>query len=69
MGNQLTTEKVNAVNLLEPIPYNPPEDLPAQEIEVVDEETVEEPEEPEVDENPSPDSNVEPDEDGQTSLF
>ena len=69
LGNQLTTEKVNAVNLLEPIPYNPPEDLPAQEIEVVDEETVEEPEEPEVDENPSPDSNVEPDEDGQTSLF
>lgn len=69
LGNQLTTEKVNAVNLLEPIPYNPPEDLPAQEIEVFDEETVEEPEEPEVDENPSPDSNVEPDEDGQTSLF
>ncbi len=69
LGNQLTTEKVNAVNLLEPIPYNPPEDLPAQEIEVVDEETVEELEEPEVDENPSPDSNVEPDEDGQTSLF
>ena len=69
LGNQLTTEKVNAVNLLEPIPYNPPEDLPAQEIEVVDEETVEEPEEPEVDGNPSPDSNVEPDEDGQTSLF
>ena len=69
LGNQLTTEKVNAVNLLEPIPYNPPEDLPAQEIEVVDEETVEEPEEPEVDGNSSPDSNVEPDEDGQTSLF
>lgn len=64
-GNQLTAEKVNAVNLLDPIPYNPPEEMPAQEIEVVDEETVDEHEESENNGDP----NAEPDEDGQTSLF
>jgi len=37
LGNQLTKEKVNQINLLEPIPYEPPEEIPANEIEVVDE--------------------------------
>ena len=37
-GNQLTTEKVKQINLLEPLPYEAPEALPASEIEVVDEE-------------------------------
>ena len=39
-GNQLTTYKVNQVNALEPIPYEPPETQPAIEIDVVDEEEV-----------------------------
>jgi len=37
LGNQLTKEKVNQINLLEPIPYEPPEEVPANDIEVVDE--------------------------------
>ena len=68
LGNQLTTDKVNAINLLEPLTYEPPEEAPAEEIEVVDEETVESLEndqEPEIDDA----NDVEPDEDGQTSLF
>ncbi len=40
MGNQLTTEKVNQIDLIEPIPFEPEEDKPADEIEVVDEEGV-----------------------------
>lgn len=41
LGNQLTKEKINQVNLLEPLPYEAPEETPAVEIEVVDETTVE----------------------------
>ena len=37
LGNQLTKEKINQVNLLDPLPYEAPEDKPAEEIEVVDE--------------------------------
>jgi topoisomerase-4 subunit A len=37
IGNQLTKDKVNQVNLLDPLPYDAPEELPAEEIEVVDE--------------------------------
>ena len=40
LGNQLTKEKVNQINLLDPLPYEAPEELPAEEIEVVDEENV-----------------------------
>ena len=40
LGNQLTKEKINQVSLLEPIPYEAPEETPADEIEVVDEQTV-----------------------------
>jgi topoisomerase-4 subunit A len=36
LGNQLTTEKVNQINLLEPLPYEAPVEIPADEIEVVD---------------------------------
>ena len=39
-GNQLTTYKINQVNALEPIPYEPPETQPAIEIDVVGEEEV-----------------------------
>ncbi|MCK8480662.1 DNA gyrase/topoisomerase IV subunit A [Psychroserpens algicola] len=37
LGNQLTKEKINQVNLLDPLPYEAPEELPAEDIEVVDE--------------------------------
>ena len=41
LGNQLTKDKVNQVNLLEPLPYEAPEEVHADELEVVDEETIE----------------------------
>ncbi|MFD1613662.1 DNA gyrase/topoisomerase IV subunit A [Gelatiniphilus marinus] len=37
LGNQLTKEKVNQINVLDPIPFEAPEETPADEIEVVDE--------------------------------
>ncbi|NRD23500.1 DNA gyrase/topoisomerase IV subunit A [Winogradskyella litoriviva] len=40
LGNQLTKDKVNQINLLEPLPYNAPEEVHADELEVVDEETI-----------------------------
>lgn len=43
LGNQLTKEKVNQINLLDSIPYEAPEETPAIELEVFDEETLETP--------------------------
>jgi topoisomerase-4 subunit A len=40
MGNQLTTEKVNEINLLDPLPFDPPEEVHADELDVVGEEDV-----------------------------
>ena len=40
LGNQLTKEKINQVNLLDPLPYEPPKEAPADEIDVVDVETI-----------------------------
>ncbi|MGM5471225.1 DNA gyrase/topoisomerase IV subunit A [Flavobacteriaceae bacterium LMO-SS05] len=37
LGNQLTKEKVNQINVLDPLPHDEPDDIPANEIEVVDE--------------------------------
>ncbi len=48
LGNQLTKEKVNQINLLDPLPYEAPKEIHADELEVVDEETVT----PEVNEKP-----------------
>jgi topoisomerase IV subunit A len=67
LGNQLTKDKINQINLLEPLPYNPPEEVPADEIEVVDEQVVKE-------ENSKPSTNGEAphfdiDEEGQITLF
>lgn len=42
-GNQLTKEKVKQINLLEPLPFEEPEEIPAEEMEVVDEVSVVEP--------------------------
>ena len=36
-GNQLTKDKVNQISLLDPLPYEAPEEIPAEDIEVVDE--------------------------------
>ncbi len=40
LGNQLTTDKIKQINLIDPIPFEP-EIIPIEEIEVKDEETVE----------------------------
>ncbi|WP_109852968.1 DNA gyrase/topoisomerase IV subunit A [Aquimarina sp. AU58] len=40
LGNQLTTHKVKQINLLDPLPYEEQESLPAEEIEVIEEENV-----------------------------
>ncbi|MEP3838411.1 MAG: DNA gyrase/topoisomerase IV subunit A [Algibacter sp.] len=39
-GNQLTKDKVNQINLLEPLPYEAAKDIPADDLEVVDEQDV-----------------------------
>ncbi|GAA4970979.1 DNA gyrase/topoisomerase IV subunit A [Algibacter aquimarinus] len=38
LGNQLTKDKVNQINLLEPLPYEAPEEVHADDLDVVDEE-------------------------------
>ncbi|MEL6812381.1 MAG: DNA gyrase/topoisomerase IV subunit A [Bacteroidota bacterium] len=40
LGNQLTRDKVLEINALESLPYEAPEEVPAEDIEVVDEEPV-----------------------------
>ncbi|AJR04026.1 DNA gyrase/topoisomerase IV subunit A [Siansivirga zeaxanthinifaciens] len=40
IGNQLTKEKVNQINLLDPLPYEAPEQVQADELEVVEEEEI-----------------------------
>ncbi|NVJ87845.1 MAG: DNA gyrase/topoisomerase IV subunit A [Flavobacteriaceae bacterium] len=41
LGNQLTTEKIKQVSLLDPLPYSEPEEEKVEDVEVVDEEVVE----------------------------
>ena len=81
LGNQLTKEKINQVSLMDPLPYEAPEIVPAEEIEVVDEENVSESdvtpqkdEKPiEVDLDPKPksknDDDLDIDDKGQVTLF
>ncbi|WP_411767683.1 DNA gyrase/topoisomerase IV subunit A [Winogradskyella sp. A3E31] len=80
LGNQLTKEKVNQINVLDPLPYEAPETKPAQDIEVVDEESVsgddEKPVEVELDPKPKrsdknkgDDDDSESNDNGQGSLF
>jgi topoisomerase IV subunit A len=70
LGNQLTTEKVKQINLLEPLPYEAPEEIHADELEVIDEETVDS---EELDERPvTKDLDIddtEIDDKGQITLF
>lgn len=62
LGNQLTKDKVNQVNLLDPIPFESPEEIHVNDIEVNGEETVD---------GSSEKSNSEEDldDEGQTTLF
>jgi len=41
MGNRLSSEKIKQINILEAIEYEPPVEMPADEIEVVDEKIIE----------------------------
>ncbi len=73
LGNQLTKDKVNQINLLDSLPYEAPEETPAEEIEVVGEEVVENT--TKIDEAPTkPSTNgeakdLETDDEGQITLF
>ena len=40
LGNQLTPEKVKNINVLDPLPYEEPEEQETEDIEVVDEEEI-----------------------------
>ena len=70
LGNQLTSDKIKQINLLAPLPYEAPEEIHADEIEVVDEETIESGEKidkPNASEKDSDDSEL--DDKGQITLF
>jgi len=59
LGNQLTTDKLKQVNLLESLPYEAPEEIIPEEIEV----------EGDVEVDGSDDSEIQLDDDGQITLF
>lgn len=69
LGNQLTTEKIKQINLLEPLPYEPPS---VNDVEVNDEEVLEA-NEVDVPKNKADetkgDADTKTDEDGQITLF
>ncbi|WP_124980634.1 DNA gyrase/topoisomerase IV subunit A [Nonlabens xiamenensis] len=75
-GNMLTKSKVKQINLLDPLPYEPEENVPAQDIDVNDEEDVNQHESSETQakadnstkaSTDEPDPNI--DDTGQSSLF
>jgi topoisomerase-4 subunit A len=59
LGNQLTTDKVKQVNLLESLPYEAPEEVIPEEIEV----------DGDVEIDGFDDSEIQLDDDGQITLF
>ncbi|MFG6686183.1 DNA gyrase/topoisomerase IV subunit A [Mariniflexile sp. HNIBRBA6329] len=74
LGNQLTKEKVNQINLLDPLPYEAPEEVHADDLEVVDEEDVSPDTDGNTDEANKNSNDSDSDEDklddkGQTKLF
>ncbi|MEW7278881.1 DNA gyrase/topoisomerase IV subunit A [Aquimarina sp. 2201CG1-2-11] len=73
LGNQLTTHKVRQVNILESLPYEEPEPVATEDIEVIEEENVStDTTEPTVTKESDPNDIQSEDEDGdgeQTSLF
>jgi len=56
LGNQLTTDKLKQVNLLEPLPFEEPEEVQPEQMEITDETTI------------SEDIQTETDDDGQITL-
>ncbi|MDO5968802.1 DNA gyrase/topoisomerase IV subunit A [Flavivirga aquimarina] len=68
LGNQLTRGKVNQVNLLDPLPYEAPEEVHAEDIEVVDETEVSG-ETSEKDIKLSKDDDANGEDEGQVTLF
>jgi len=72
LGNQLSKEKVNQISLLEPLPYEAPEEVHAEDLEVVDEEdvSVETEKESDTNEQTSEENDTDKlDDKGQTKLF
>lgn len=78
LGNQLTTDKVKNINILDPIPYEEPEESKPNDMEVVDEENIGAHESGDInvsDKNTSKGgdgeegSSSEKDDEGQTKLF
>ena len=66
LGNQLTTDKIKQVNLLEPLEYEPPV---IEEVEVTDEEVIDNSEVLEKDKNKPNKEESTSEEDGQITLF
>ena len=73
MGNQLTKDKVLEINAMEPLPYEAPEALPAEDMEVVDEQDVSPAQQVEDDskatDTAAEDAKDDSGEEGQTTLF
>ncbi len=72
LGNQLTKDRVKQINLLEPLPYKAPEEVHADDLEVVGEETIKAPEDNNQNNsetNTNSADNTKLDDEGQTSLF
>tara|TARA_R110001632_G_scaffold36869_7_gene93148 strand:- start:495 stop:3164 length:2670 start_codon:yes stop_codon:yes gene_type:complete len=71
-GNQLTTDKIKQVNLLASLPFDEPEEITVDEVEVIDEEEISSVIETSKLEEKSTDEdsdNTKPEEDGQITLF
>ncbi|PIF01237.1 MAG: DNA topoisomerase IV [Maribacter sp.] len=69
LGNQLTSDKVKNINLLEPLPYEEPKAPEVSEMEVVDEEDVSIDRKKEVKQKDSDKKGPDIDDEGQTALF
>ncbi len=78
MGNQLTKDKVLEINSLDPLPYEEPEAIPAEEMEVIEEEVSptaknggDTPQAPKSETPTDNNDNVDPssDDEGQITLF
>ena len=77
LGNQLTKDKINQVSLLDSLPYDVPEEVPANEIEVVEETVINDetkvadnkPKESKSDSILGDDEDLDIDDQGQVTLF
>ncbi|NNK74602.1 MAG: DNA gyrase/topoisomerase IV subunit A, partial [Maribacter sp.] len=69
LGNQLTSEKVKNINLMDPLPFEEPEEQEASDIEVVDEEDLSSQTANAPSKKPENDKDPENDDEGQITLF